>query len=314
MIAATNRTAAVILLAVVSVPVPPLGHAQVRDEDSRTRQLWDDAFTRRRRSKSVPPAAVPSPGPAPAPRESPAAPGPDPGGATGPAERLDLADSLIGITVWRLRPARAGDRDQGAVVFAVGGEDLVAQRVEAGTSLAPGDRVRIGVESARPGYLYLIDREQFAGGAGDPFLIFPRVRIRGGDNRVMPGRLVEVPDLADTPPFFTLKPSRPDQVGELVTVIVAPQPIQGLPAGRAAQRLSPEQVEAWEKAWAAPTRRIELPGGAGTLYTGAEREAGGMASRLLTQEEPVPQSMYRVESKPGDPMMVQLSLRMSKPD
>src|SRR3954469_7238132 len=105
------------------------------------------------------------------------------------------ATEEIGVTVWRLRPAR--DNDDGARVVVMDGLKQVQytpERIEAETPLNVGDRVRITVESPRPGFLYIIDREQYADGSlGEPVMIFPTLHTRGGDNRVMPGRLIDIP-------------------------------------------------------------------------------------------------------------------------
>ena len=276
---------------------------QESETPDQTRQLWDESFNQRRQSKDADAALNPSP---PKPRQKAAAPI-----ATKQSKSEQLADSLIGVTLWRLRPARSGDPES-AVIVATSTERLVAERIEVGTPLKAGDRLRIGIEVARSGYLYLVDRERYADGTtGDPFLIFPRLRIRGGDNRVRAGRLIEIPDLDDTPPFFTLKPNRPDYAGETLTVIVAPEPMADLRPGRTSVELAEAQVSKWEKQWGGPTQRIELAGGAGTLYTGAERQSA-VGTRLLTQEEPAPQTMYRVESKPGSPMLFQVPLEVQK--
>ena len=76
-------------------------------------------------------------------------------------------------------------------------------------------------EAVRAGYLYVIDREQYADGTlGEPYLIFP-TRTSAGDNKVA-GRLLEIPAQDDSPPFFTMKKSRPDHVAEVLSVLVTP--------------------------------------------------------------------------------------------
>jgi hypothetical protein len=91
------------------------------------------------------------------------------------------------------------------------------ERIEAATPLNVGDRVRITVESPRSGFLYIIDREQYIDGSfGEPMLIFPTLKTRGGDNRVMPGKLIDIPAQEDQYSYFTAQPagSRRDQVAE----------------------------------------------------------------------------------------------------
>ena len=52
-------------------------------------------------------------------------------------------------------------------------------------------------------YLYVIDREQYADGTqGEPYLIFPTTRTRGGDNSVKAGRVMEIPSQDDNPPYL----------------------------------------------------------------------------------------------------------------
>jgi hypothetical protein len=296
-----KRTAVVVAAASLLAGMGARARGQ-SDADMQTRQLWDDAFKKKRQEAAQPTPTRPMPVVQAI-------------GAKPSANALgDLADSLVGITLWRLRPLAPPDASRGAMVFAVGSEELTAQRVEAGTVFAPGERMRLGIEAARTGYLYLIDREKYADGTlGDPYLIFPRSRIRGGNNKVTAGRLIEIPDMADTPPFFTMKRSRPDQVGDVLTVLLTPEPLPDLPLGRSALKLSNEQVASWEKKWRAPAKKIEMAGGAGALYTKAEREAGGgVGTRLLTQEEPVPQTMYKVEAKPGEALMVTVNLAVDR--
>src|SRR6185503_7828462 len=91
------------------------------------------------------------------------------------------ATEEIGVTVWRLRPSR--ESDQGGRVLVHDGlkqTQYTPERIEAGTPLNVGDRVRITVESPRPGFLYIVDREQYADGSfGEPMLIFPTLKTRG---------------------------------------------------------------------------------------------------------------------------------------
>src|SRR5712692_9266413 len=144
----------------------------------------------------------------------------------------------VGVTVWRLRPAQSSD-EGGRVLVQEGLKEAewTPERIEADTPLKVGDRVRLSVESPRPGFLYIIDREQYADGSlGEPMLIFPTLRTRGGDNRVLPGRLIDIPAQEDQYSYFTAQPAggRRDQTAEVLTIILVPQP---LPLQIAAQPL-----------------------------------------------------------------------------
>ncbi|HEX7312550.1 MAG TPA: hypothetical protein VF297_01445 [Pyrinomonadaceae bacterium] len=272
--------------------------AQVTQDEGTTRNLWDTAFntTKRKPSRSGSVAArgnyrVATP--------------------RVPAEGVS-GDSVVGVTVWRLRPSREADDGERLMVHE--GSDAagwIPERVPGNAGLSEGDRVRLSVEAARTGYLYVIDREQYADGTvGEPYLIFPTTRTLGGDNRVKAGRLVDIPAQEDGPPFFTLRRSRADQVGELLSVIVTPAPLDELRIGAQAQRLSAERVARWEKSWGGQAGRLELSDGAGKVWTKEEREAGASAARLLKASAPGPQTLYyRPGVKADEPLLIKVQLQ-----
>jgi hypothetical protein len=226
------------------------------------------------------------------------------------------ATEEIGVTVWRLRPAR--DNDEGGRVLVMDGlkqAQYTPERIEASTPLTVGDRVRITVESPRPGFLYIIDREQYADGSfGEPMLIFPTLKTRGGDNRVMPGKLIDIPAQEDQYSYFTAQPagSRRDQVAEVLTVILAPSPLP-LKIGEQPLKILQAQMSEWERLWGGVAETLELVGGAGRTWTSEEKAAGAANGRQLTQAGPPPQTVYRVAArKSGGPFMVTVPLRYAR--
>jgi len=220
----------------------------------------------------------------------------------------------VGVTVWRLRPTRSSD-EGGRVLVQEGlkQSEWTPERIEADTPLIIGDRVRLTVESPRPGFLYIIDREQYADGSfGEPMLIFPTLRTRGGDNRVEPGRLIDIPAQEDQYSYFTAQPAGDRrQVAEVLTIILVPQP---LPLQIAAQplKMAETEVNGWEKLWGGVAERLELVGGAGRIWTMEEKSAGAALGRQLTQAGPPPQTVYRVARKAGGPLLVTVPLRYGR--
>ena len=216
----------------------------------------------------------------------------------------------MGITIWRLRPSR--NSDGGPRILVQEGPESVSwtpERVAAGTRLRMGDRVRLTIESPRSGYLYVIDREQYAtGDMGEPYLIFPTNRINNGDNKVTAGKIIDLPAQEDRPNYFTLRQSRKDQSGEMLTVIVAEKPLTDVQIGENALKLSKEQVAQWEKEWGRQSERFELSGGAGRTWTKAEQEAGLDGTRRLTQDDPGPQTIYRIAGDDG-PVLTNIELK-----
>jgi hypothetical protein len=225
-----------------------------------------------------------------------------------------LPASQIGITLWRLRPSRPED-EQGARLLVMKNAEATQwtpERMELETPLKVGDRVRISVEAPRSGYLYVVDREQYSDGSfGDPYIIFPTARTRAGDNRVRPGKLIDIPAQEDTPNHFTLvpNPDRNDQIGEVLTFVLSGQPLPSIHISDKPLRIDPAELTKWEQVWGVPFERFEMEGGMGQVWTKAERDAGAVKSnRLLTMEEPAPQTVYRLAAKSGAPMLVNVHL------
>ena len=224
--------------------------------------------------------------------------------------------SQLGLTIWRLRPATAADPNMRIIVQKeTESVELIPERVPANAPLKIGENIRFSFESPQTGYLYVIDRELYADGTmSEPVLIFPTTRTRKGDNKVEAGKLIEIPAQEDKPNYFTLQVSQlrsVHQTGEVLTVIVAPQPLEGITISAKPLTLTNEQVQQWEQQWSATTETLDLAGGAGKAWSKAEQEAGASGLRYLTQGDPEPQTIYRVAVKPGAPLLVKVGLRYS---
>ena len=220
-------------------------------------------------------------------------------------------DSVVGVTIWRLRPARNADSGERLIVHDDNAtKEWVPERISANTKLGPGDRLRVSIEAARAGYLYVIDREQYADGSlGEPYLIFPTTRTLNGDNKVSVGKLTEIPAQEDSPPFFTIRKSRPDQVAEVLSVLVTPTPLEGLEITDKAQKLTDAQVANWEKLWSTSVGRLDMES-VGQSWTREEKDAGAMNTRALTASAPAPQMLfYRPKSNEAIFVKLRLSYR-----
>ena len=205
-----------------------------------------------------------------------------------------LAYSLLGVTIWRLQPLPGNNSNEWTPI-----------RTAVGAPFSVGDHVRMSIEALNPGYLYIVDREMYAGGQlGDPVLVFPTTRLRDGDPRVLPGRIIDIPAQLDKPPYFTLKHTRPDHVGEVINLLLTSEPILDLKIGAVPTPLSKQLLERWQARWGRKTDLAEMAGGAGQPWTPAEKRD------LLLESDPLPQTIYRVETKPGDPILVEVPLRI----
>ena len=249
-------------------------------EDEATRQIWNSLYY-----SSRPKPATARPKPAAKPQYRPATPQSGAGTPGTPA---------VNVTVWKCERSRAGD---GARLFVLEGDIKQAytpRRLEPGERLRDGEHMRLSIEAPRGGYLYVVDQELDASGkAGIPYLLFPTRSTRGGDNRLQPGQVVEVPAQTDPIPWFTLR-RKGTTGGELLSIVVTDSPISGVVPAEREQPLSPELFAAWVKQWGNSAQRFDLVGGKDQPWTEAEQEAGRNRDRKLTLEDAPPQSMFVV--------------------
>jgi hypothetical protein len=285
----------IISLVLLSLVTGSLVVAQ--QDDEATRKLWDTAFIARPKSKKTSARRCSHA------RYRIATPN---------VSVDDVApDSVVGVTIWRLRPAGRSDSGERLIVHDDNAtKEWIPERISASTKLGPGDRLRVSVEAAREGYLYVIDREQYADGSlGEPYLIFPTTRTLNGDNKVSVGKLAEIPAQEDSPPFFTIRKSRPDQVAEVLSVLVTPTPLEGLEITDKAQKLTDAQVANWEKQWSTSVGRLDMES-VGQSWTREEKDAGAANTRALTASAPAPQMLfYRPKSNEAIYVKLRLSYR-----
>src|ERR1044072_2850564 len=287
----------IFVVILISFGLPkPQSFAMAQKADEVTRKLWDTAFieasTSRKPSKRRSRYRI----------------------ATTDVPVNNVApETVVGVTLWRLRAASRNDSGERLIVHDNNASsEWIPERIAANTKLAQGDRLRISVEAVRAGYLYVIDREQYADGSlGEPGLIFPTQKTRDA-NYVKPGRLIYIPSASGK---FRIKPSEgPKQhVGELVTMIVASEPlIDPEQLGPRSIKLPRQQVESWEKEWGVATTRFEMADGAGAAMTEKEQAAGANAATEFTQDDPVPQTVYRVAIKPEKPILVSVPMKFRR--
>ena len=290
------RTRILVVIAAVAF-MGCAGTVRAQDEDD-SKAIKAEVFVKNRPAANKRPAARYKPA-AKSPTASTAPPGTD--------------FVQVGITFWRFRPSTAADKTKELVEEETGPTEWTLERIEEGTPLLPGQRVRLSIESlSRSGYLYVIDREQYADGAlGDPSLIFPTLKTRD-DNYVKAGRLIYIPSASGK---FRIKPSEgpKEHVGEVVTVLISAQPlIDAAQLGAKAIKLPRQQVEAWEQKWGVKATRFEMDGGAGQAMTEKEQSAGTNSAAELTQDDPVPQTVYRMAIKPSNTVLLSVPLRFRR--
>jgi uncharacterized protein DUF4384 len=223
------------------------------------------------------------------------------------ATNADVAQ--LGVTIWRLRLAQAADKGTRQLIRddkSGASTAWIPERVASDTLLRAGDRIRISIESPHDGYIYVVDRDEFANGrTGAINLIFP---LAGEDNHVYAGRLIDIPS-----PEGSMKANpTPDQSGEVLSIIVTNKPLD-LPLTNDVLPITRAQLQEWEKVWGGATEIWELEGGSGETWTPQEKQAAARTgTRQLTRDDPPPQTIYRISPSDTKAMLVNVRLRYAK--
>jgi hypothetical protein len=234
------------------------------------------------------------------------------------------AAQKLGVTIWRLRPSalftdpqqpgcRAGSRELGQPSMVT-----PPKRVSADTLFRTGDRVRLGIESVRPGYLYVLNREVYADQTVGPVsLVFPTQRMRGGNHYIAPGRPIEFPDFCDRPNYIEFLPPQHGRrpVAEQLILLVTSRPLGDFPVPADRVSIPDEFLQLWEGRWAGPSEELNLEDGDDQDYTTAEMNAafeiskeGKQGSRALVHTAPQPQTVFAVQAPRQDGVLVTLLL------
>jgi hypothetical protein len=143
-------------------------------------------------------------------------------------------------------------------------------------------------------------------------LIFPTSKPAGGDNRVMPGKLIDIRPRKTSTATSPRNPRRPARSGRRGTDSNSDRPATTVDDWRSA--LAPVTVADFGMGQALGRGRRNV--GAGwrrrRTWTNEEKLAGAANGRQLTQSGPPPQTVYRVARKAGGPMLVTVPLRYAK--
>lgn len=277
-------------------------------EAQDSREIWDSGFRAKRpmaRASGAPPhTGTPSRSTAQTEYKQAAKPHPDsdPRADSKTPTQAPVVP-IIGVTMWRVRPVQRGDADGARLLTQ--DREYVAERIRTDTLLRAGERVRLGFEAPREGYLYVIDRERYSDGSyGDPYLIFPATNINGGDHRLRPGRLIEVPGQMDAVQTLAITPKDTRYSGEDLLVLLTPERLSGIVPGARETRLPRDLVDGWLRQWDASAVRLDMTRD-GDMWTTSEKSAGA-SQRLLTQDDPLPQSIYAGAVSSKDPVLVRV--------
>src|SRR5215203_1004996 len=234
-------------------------------------------------------------------------------------KRVKMEDALLGLTVWKLRPAeKEASANKSSENSGDDTEDTL-ERIEADMPLKDGERIRLSVESlSHKGYLYVIDRELYSDGTySSPKLIYPTLLTPNRNSRIRPGDLIFIPQGSRD---FRVKSKQAEkiQTAEVLTFIVSPTPLIKLSdLEMKAIDIPLSQFEAWVDKWEPDaTTLMEEIDGAGKTITLVEQSVGQESAKDLTEQssrlspdDPTPQTVFRSRIKSGNPFLVNVSIK-----
>jgi hypothetical protein len=243
----------------------------------------------------------------------------------------DQEDVRLGMTIFRYEPRGTIYRPSGE-----GTKDILMEGTEEAPTppkkldewiaadwtrampneqFAIGQVVRLHFEPlSRAGYLYIVHQELYAGGAtGSAKLLFPTLRINNGNNLIQPNANLWIPR---APAFFRIRPSASNKthVGELLTVVLraeAPNEILRQSLKDDPLLLEADVLKRLFAGAKGATIRMNLDGGNGQKQTTWEmsKDIGMEGDEALTQDDPLPQTIYETRRLAGQPVVFRIPLK-----
>jgi hypothetical protein len=240
--------------------------------------------------------------------------------------------ATVGVTIGRGCPATEAESEDYKVakVRLKDGRELVFERISDTSPVEHGTLMQMMIEylaspdasgkkqSDRVGYLYVINRVLYPNGTHGPArLIFPTQRTYGGDNRVLPGKTVMLPD-PHRPWEITRSKSGTAQAFETYIIIISTEPLKELQGDKLSDKALRGLFAGCTPLWDCGESRGDLESGTGRLITQREQAATGDPSARerdtgeldsdLTQGDPPPQMVFTKVLKPGGKLLVTIKL------
>lgn len=276
-----------------------------------------------------------------------------PSGAKRTALPKDRVFIKLGVTLGRGRPASDAEIKDNQTAKVPGcaerdatgnkcirWQDMVVERISDVTPIVDKTPVQMMIEYLayrdptgakqvfdRIGYLYVINRVEYANGkVSPPKLIYPTKQTFEGNSIVMPGKPVILPD-----PQRLWQISRNQaaaQTFETYIIIVSPKPLRdsnglelqgnNLGDNRTPLGLGDALVTNWLRLWGSGVIQLDLPSGLGQLFTIREQSASGNPAGIsrdtgvmdadLKLDDPRPQIGFQKAVVPGGTILVTIKL------
>jgi hypothetical protein len=143
-------------------------------------------------------------------------------------------------------------------------------RVDPGSQFVDGDAIRVVLESNVDGYLYIFNTDSTDRNAT---MIYPQVRLRGGENFVEAHVPVEIPSRKERDPANQWLILADGPVVDRLYFVVTEQPLADVPTGDALRRFCGESSDCYWKPSASAWTALHISAG-GDVRTAASRSYG----------------------------------------
>jgi hypothetical protein len=109
------------------------------------------------------------------------------------------------------------------------GDNGLAVRTDSAREFRTGEAIRIALETNTDGYLYIFHTEN----DGEPSMIFPDARLKGGDNLIRAHVPYEIPSSEEASEEMRWFVFKDPPAAERLYIVLARQPLAGVPTGAA---------------------------------------------------------------------------------
>lgn len=234
----------------------------------------------------------------------------------------------IGFTFWLLKDAKVEDDPEVAeattrrtkvkrgssIKEKVENVKVVPRRVNSNTQFANGDWLRFSLDLPIDGYIYIFNREKYVDGSlGQPYLIFPGQVDKGKSDKTIPGKLLFIPSEPDYFEIEDTNESEKEKLAEIYYVLISPTPLADVTLLKTdePEPISLELFKQYEK-FSAPLLKFESQSEANKTITRIEKLANTKGTETLTEDDPLPQTVYHIAKPLGETIFFSISAEIKK--
>lgn len=245
-------------------------------------------------------------------------------------EKISVAGVDIGFTFWLLKDSRPDDSadviEQKERITKIKKADdvtekkekvsITPQRANSNTIFNNGDWLRFSLDLPAERYVYIFNREKYEDGTlSDAYLIFPRKTDQGHSDKSVAGKLLFIPNNTD---YFEIEESinkeNKIKTEEVYYILISPTRIKDIaPLEDQEPKVISSTLLRNIEQYMSPFWKLESLNEEAKAITSVEKQASTDGKGELTEDDPLPQMLYHIASKPGKPILFTISAKIKRP-